>query len=56
MAPIELWTGDYGNAAFHATLVLLLVVQDLTQADRLDGSVSRNGHPTAAVLNGINDG
>jgi hypothetical protein len=31
MALIELWTGDYGDAAFQATLVLLLVVQGMTQ-------------------------
>jgi hypothetical protein len=31
MALIELWTGDYGGAAFQATLVLLLVVQVMTE-------------------------
>jgi hypothetical protein len=30
MTLIELWTGDYG-AAFQATVVLLLVVQGMTQ-------------------------
>ena len=31
MALIGLWTGDYGDAAFQVTLVLLLVVQAMTQ-------------------------
>ena len=31
MALIELWTGDYGNAAIQAALALLLVVQAMTQ-------------------------
>jgi hypothetical protein len=31
MALIELWTGDYGDAAFQAALALLLVVQAMTQ-------------------------
>ena len=31
MAIIAVWTGDYGQAAFQATLALLLVVQAMTQ-------------------------
>ena len=31
MALIELWTDDYGAAAFQATVALLLVVQAMTQ-------------------------
>ena len=31
MGLIELWTGDYGDAAFQVTLALLLVVQAMTQ-------------------------
>ena len=31
MALTELWTGDYGDAAFQAALALLLVVQAMTQ-------------------------
>jgi hypothetical protein len=31
MALIDLWMGDYGDAAFQATLALLLVVQAMTQ-------------------------
>jgi ABC-type transport system involved in cytochrome c biogenesis permease component len=31
MALSELWMGDYGDGAFQATLVLLLVVQAMTE-------------------------
>lgn len=37
MALIELWTGDYGDAAFQAALALLLMVQAMTQGRPVGG-------------------